>query len=98
MHTVRKKKKHFHRHQTHSRGKFLSKLLNNINNNKNKTDNEMNSDDSFYNGYKPKVKISEDKQKAGPSSDRLKNTLKEEVSTNLRYSWPSSYDHSRFTQ
>jgi hypothetical protein len=67
-------------------------LLNNINNDKNKTDNEMNSDDSFYNGYKPKVKISEDKQEAGPSSDHLKNTLKEEVSTNLRYSWPSSYD------
>ncbi|RZC34848.1 E3 ubiquitin-protein ligase Topors-like [Asbolus verrucosus] len=57
-----------------------------------------NSDDSFYSEHKPYVKSkikdmrSEDKHKPGPSSGRLRNTLKKEASTNLWYSRPCPYE------
>ncbi|XP_063905223.1 E3 ubiquitin-protein ligase Topors-like isoform X2 [Zophobas morio] len=63
----------------------------------NKTDSSS-SDESFYSEHKPYVKSKvrevrgEDKHRAGPSSGRLRNTLKKEASTNLWYSRPSAYD------
>ncbi|XP_008195988.1 E3 ubiquitin-protein ligase Topors isoform X2 [Tribolium castaneum] len=57
-----------------------------------------NSDESFYSEHKPYVKSkirdlrNEDRHKAGPSSGRLRNTLKKETSTNLWYSRPCLYD------
>jgi hypothetical protein len=111
-HTItsdKKEKKHSHRHQDRvnepcdippeNSSQHDQESLGSVNDDKsNKTDNEMNSDDSFYSGHKPNVKSkikdarSEDKHKAGPSSGRLKNTLKKEASTNLWYSRPLPYD------
>lgn len=97
--SVKKEKKHSHKHQER-----VDEVCDSTQNSQNtelsedKLRDSTNSDESFYSEYKPYVKSkirdprSDDKQKAGPSSGRLRNTLKKEASTNLWYSRPCPYD------